>query len=85
MLERECMEIYKIKKNGMIYERALGGDGEEDHFTSNPASSDIEEIGAHPDVLCGKCHRSKFELRYGSFKILARCIKCGYEAVVYDG
>jgi len=37
-----------------------------------------------PAVMC-QCGGTHFEIRFGFYKCLARCIQCGAEEVIYDG
>lgn len=47
------------------------------HFTKT--------AGDGPDVACGDCLGTSFELYIGGYECAARCINCQKECVVYDG
>ncbi len=48
-------------------------------------SPDCVEGEAKKFIVCSDCGKTEFELMYGTYKILARCMYCAYTEIVYDG
>ena len=45
----------------------------------------VPEYDGSPEVICGNCDGVAFQIRYGGYSCLARCVKCGVEEEVYGG
>ena len=69
--------------NGITYKRCTES-GFEQKFWYSAKNTLGNEGYDHPHIVCN-CGSTTFELRYGSYEIIARCDKCGLEEDVYSG
>lgn len=86
-MDTEYDEEQRITVDGLIYDR----DNNDQHYRlRKTAYNDLikqhvnQEIGDKPQVRC-ECNSEQFTLRYRTYEIIARCIKCGKEDSVYSG
>lgn len=73
----------KIKKDGIEYTR---------HYRTKDSKGTADEVPGHfsnedgtPGVLCGECFGCSFSIRFGSYEVIAICMACGKEDVIYSG
>jgi hypothetical protein len=65
--------------DGRIVERYYAGQG---HFKL--ANDGMEEVLPPPQVWC-QCGNNTFQIGYGDYECIARCVACGREGEVYSG
>jgi hypothetical protein len=44
-----------------------------------------DDDGVAPAIRCGFCFEATFQIRFGNYECIARCVACGCEGVIYDG